>query len=295
MRAHKHPCKNRSEWRLPPGKQPERLPPYYQFACDFGTPLMLAIKDVQRTEPIYLCGTHATETGHPTVLSTSKIKSSESAPVRISPKGPAADSNSVLNAQHGRRRRYILLLAAGLALAAGLFGPRLFRAIPRRSGKPAVTASAQKRMGSSTLPVKPPPEEQAAAPQERSRPVPNTNTQLQERSLQTANVAVEGTVARQVLPDVPKSASDTIRGTILVSVKVQVDASGNVEHAELVVPGPSKYFARLAADAAQRWKFNPPVAAGQSSQSEWVIRFYFTREATKADAIESINAGTPQK
>ncbi len=296
-RPHKHPCKNRSEWRLPPGKPPERLPQYCQYACDFGTPLMLALNDVQRSQPIYLCGTHATEIGRSTAASTSGIQSSEPAPLRISSKGPATDSNSALNAQQGRRYRYILLLllAASLALAGGLFGPRLFRRIRLRSGKPAVIAEAQKKMGSSTLPQKAARKDQAAAPQERPQAVPNTNTQQAERSLQTPNVAVEGTIARQVLPDVPKSASDTIRGTILVSVKVQVDASGNVEHAELVIPGPSRYFAQLAVEAAQRWKFNPPVAAGQGSQSEWVIRFYFTREATKADAAEAVSAATPQK
>ena len=154
---------------------------------------------------------------------------------------------------------------------------------------------AQKKMGSSKLPEKAPRKVQVAAPPERSQPVPNSNTQLPKQSLPSANVAAEGTIARQVLPDVPKSASDTIRGTILVSVKVQVDASGNVAHAELVVPGPSRYFARLAVDSTPRWKFNPPVVAGQGSQSEWLIRFYFTREATKAVATEAVSAGTPRK
>jgi TonB family protein len=295
MRPYKHPCKNPSEWRFPPGKQPERLPQHYQFACDFGTPLMLALNDVHRSEPIYLCGTHAAETGRSRVVSTSGIKSSEPAPVGISSKGPAANANSVLNAQQRRRYRYVLLLVAGLALAGVLFGPRLFRTIHLRSRKPAVVAEAQKGMGSSTLPQKAPRKDQVAVPQEPSQAVPAGNTQLDKRALPTANVAAEGTIARQILPDVPKTASDTIRGTILVSVKVQVDASGNVERTELVLPGPSRYFARLAVESAQRWKFNPPVAAGQGSQSEWEIHFYFTREATKADATESVSAGTPRK
>jgi TonB family protein len=249
---------------------------------------MLALNDVHRSEPIYLCGTHATEIGRTPAVSTSESESSESAPVRIGSQGPAANPDTVLNAQRRRRPWYILLLVATLALAGALFGPRLFRRITLRSRKPVTIAPAQKRMGSSSLPQKAPRKDQPAVPQEHSQPVPNRNTQLPERSLHTTNVAVEGTVARQVLPDVPKSASDTIRGTILVSVKVQVDVSGNVEHTELVRPGPSRYFARLAVESAKRWKFNPP-------QSEWVIRFYFTREATKADATESVSAGTPRK
>jgi TonB family protein len=139
------------------------------------------------------------------------------------------------------------------------------------------------------LPPKTPQEEQAAVPQKRSQPVPNRNPQPRKRSVQTADVAVKGTIARQVLPDVPKEASNTIRGTILVSVKVQVDASGNVTRTELVFPGPSRYFARLSVESARRWKFNPPVVAGHASQSEWLIRFYFTREATRAFATEAAN------
>jgi TonB family protein len=256
---------------------------------------MLALNDVQRSQPIYLCGTHATEIARSTVVSTSGIKSSESAPVAIRSQGTAANSDSVLNARQGRRHRYILLLVASLALAGGLFGPRLFRRNLLRSKKPAVIAEAQKGAGSSALPQKEPREDQGAVPQERSQAVPNGNTQLPKRPLQTADVSVEGTIARQVLPNVPKSASDTIRGTILVSVKVQVDASGDVQHTELVLPGPSRYFAHLAVESAQHWKFNPPVVAGQGSQSEWVIRFYFTREATKAVATEDVSAGAPQK
>jgi TonB family protein len=256
---------------------------------------MLALNDVQRSQPIYLCGTHAAEIGHSAVVSTSGIKSLESAPVRITSEGPAPNSDSALKPQQGSRYRYILLLVAILALAGVLFGPRLFRRYQPPPRKPAVIAEARNKMATSTLPRKAPRKDQAAAPQERSLAVPDTNTQLPKQSLQPANVAVEGTIARQALPDIPKPASDTIRGTILVSVKVQVDASGNVEHAELVVPGPSKYFARLAAEAAQRWKFNPPVVAGRGSRSDWVIRFYFTREATKAVATEAVSAATPQK
>jgi TonB family protein len=256
---------------------------------------MLALNDVHRSEPIYLCGTHAKEIGRSTVAGTSGIQSSESASVRISSKRPAANSNGVLQAPQRRRYLYILLLVASLALAGGLLGPRLFRRIPLRSKKPAAIAEVRKGMGSSTLPQKAPRKDQAAMPQERSQAVSNRNTQLRKQSLQTAKVAVGGTIASQVLPDVPKSASDTIRGTILVSVKVRVDASGNVEHTEPVLPGPSRYFARLATESAQHWKFNPPVVAGQASQSEWVIRFYFTRKATSADATEAVSLGTPRK
>ncbi len=256
---------------------------------------MLFLNDVHRSEPIYLCGKHAAEIGRSASVSPGGIQSSESSPVRIGSKGPVVGSNSVLDAKKGRPYRYILLLVAGLALAGSLLGPRLFRKVPLRSGKPAVIAEVQKRMASSTLPQKSPQEVQAAVPQDRSQAVLKGTAQLHKRPLHTAKVAVKGTIARQVLPHVPKSASNTILGTIFVSVKVQVDASGNVERTELLFPGPSRYFARLAVESAQRWKFIPPVVAGQDSQSEWVIRFYFTREATKAIASEGVGPARRRK
>ncbi len=265
---------------------------------------MLALHDVHRAEPIYLCGTHAREIGLSATASASETKSPESAPLRITFKPPAANSSSALDAPHGRRRWYILLLVAGLALAGGLLGPRLFRGSPVRSRKPVAMAKPRKAPAGNTLPQKAPRKDQAAAPQKQSQPVPKQpapkrstrkNAQPATRSVQSADVAAKGTIARRVVPDVPKSASNTIRGTILVSVRVQVNAKGDVEHTELVFRGPSRYFARLSIEAARRWKFHPPVIAGKNSPSEWLIRFYFTRKATSADASVELRAGTRRK
>jgi TonB family protein len=86
-------------------------------------------------------------------------------------------------------------------------------------------------------------------------------------------------VVQQVLPDVPQTASDTIHGTIAVSVRVKVDASGKVVGSDLDSGGPSKYFARLSLEAAQRWRFAP---TGQDSGREFVLRFEFRSTGTKA-------------
>jgi TonB family protein len=85
----------------------------------------------------------------------------------------------------------------------------------------------------------------------------------------------------QVLPTVPRSASNTIRGTIRVDVRVGVDPSGDVSAATLELAGPSRYFANLALQAARRWKFRPAQLDGRSVSSEWLLRFSFTREATR--------------
>jgi hypothetical protein len=65
-------CKNRSAWRLPPGKPPEALSPHYQLDCDFGTSMVISWKN-DGTEPLYLCEEHAKELGPaPVRTNTSK-------------------------------------------------------------------------------------------------------------------------------------------------------------------------------------------------------------------------------
>jgi len=96
-----------------------------------------------------------------------------------------------------------------------------------------------------------------------------------------------GQVAQQVLPDVPPSARRTIRGKISVGVRISVDSSGKVTDAELDSPGPSKYFAHLALEAAQRWTFDPPKMDGRSVLSDWVLHFEFTGSGTKVVPVEA--------
>lgn len=91
-----------------------------------------------------------------------------------------------------------------------------------------------------------------------------------------------GEVLDQVLPDVSAKARDTIRGTVRVSIRVQVDRSGSVIASSLGEPAPSQFFADLALQAARGWTFQPPEADGHAVSSEWLLRFYFTPSATKA-------------
>jgi TonB family protein len=96
-----------------------------------------------------------------------------------------------------------------------------------------------------------------------------------------------GQVAEQILPDVPVSARNTIHGTVRVAVRVSVDASGAVTNAELDSPGPSKYFAQLALDSAQRWRFEPPKMDGRGVLSDWLLRYEFTRQGTKVVPVQA--------
>lgn len=87
----------------------------------------------------------------------------------------------------------------------------------------------------------------------------------------------------QVLPDVPRSAKNTITGTIKVGVRVEVDPSGKVTAAKLASAGPSKYFANLALKAAEQWQFSPLEVNGQPAASTWLLKFRFKRTSTQVD------------
>ena len=91
----------------------------------------------------------------------------------------------------------------------------------------------------------------------------------------------KGVVLQQVMPRVAPSARETVEGKIRVRVRVQVDSAGNVTNARLESSGPSKYFARLAVEAAREWKFTPPQVQGRPVASEWVLRFGFRRTDTE--------------
>jgi len=87
-------------------------------------------------------------------------------------------------------------------------------------------------------------------------------------------------VRERVLPNVPRSARNTIRGKIKVVVRVEVNPSGDVSSARPVTPGPSRYFANLAVNAARNWKF-----AATQAGSQWLLRFQFARTSTQATPI----------
>jgi TonB family protein len=91
-----------------------------------------------------------------------------------------------------------------------------------------------------------------------------------------------GEVVHQVIPDVSRSAQNTIRGTIKVVVRLQVDPSGKVTAAKLRSSGSSRYFANQALKAAERWEFTAPEVGGQPTASTWLLQFRFKRTSIQA-------------
>jgi TonB family protein len=83
----------------------------------------------------------------------------------------------------------------------------------------------------------------------------------------------------EVIPDVSRSARQTIRGTIVVSVRVTVGKEGTVLAATPVIRGPSRYFERLAVEAAKQWTFTPAV---REEQRIMLVSFSYKRAGTTA-------------
>jgi TonB family protein len=96
--------------------------------------------------------------------------------------------------------------------------------------------------------------------------------------------AVQEEAIHQVLPDVPQKAKDTIHGTVRVRVKVSVDPSGRVTEAALDFPGPSRYFADLALQAARQWTFGRASTTNPNTPRAWTLHFEFLPTETRARA-----------
>ncbi len=177
------------------------------------------------------------------------------------PARPQAASARRPNANR-HANRYAVPIAIGIVLlAAILLAPKLFHRHSEIAPAPVVAVQEP-----ATEPA-PPPQVSLPAPDDAAvRPA--------------SDAAGPGEVIERVLPDVPPGARNTIQGTVRVTVRVDVDTSGDVQFAELSAPGPSKYFSSLAMQAAQHWGFRPPKVAGQSILSTWTLRFEFTRAGT---------------
>ena len=99
-----------------------------------------------------------------------------------------------------------------------------------------------------------------------------------------AKAGFAGAPSRQVMPEISGKARSTINGTVKLRVRVAVNAEGKVSRATLAARGPSAYFARQSLEAARQWTFTPPVRDGKPQPSEWMLRFEFRRNGTKAAA-----------
>jgi TonB family protein len=156
-----------------------------------------------------------------------------------------------------------------LGLAAVVVVVLFFMARPKTESAPADDQSTQGSQPAETSTA------QEAAPSRAARGDTNAHTASQDN---------QNGVVRKVMPQVSPSARRTIQGTIKVRVRVDVDAAGNVAKAKLESAGPSKYFSRVAMEAAREWKF-VPAQADESGAREWKLQFAFSRAKTGVSAV----------
>jgi TonB family protein len=184
---------------------------------------------------------------------------------------PQIDKSSSAPAVSGAEKAsakwpYVLGLAAVIAVAV------LFVARPKSSTAPADEQAPQSERG----------ETQSAAPGAGASGAERASARTG-----AANGDNQVDVVGRVVPVVSPGARRTIHGTIQVRVKVKVDAAGNVTEAKVESGRVSKYFTRLALQAAQDWKFSPAPAGDQSGDREWKLQFAFSRAKTEASAVRA--------
>jgi TonB family protein len=177
--------------------------------------------------------------------------------VNLTPKGPP-------EAPVRRRlsRDALLLILGAVAVLGSWVGISMFRTEP--TAAPAATEAARNPTSQPSAPV---PAPSAAAPAVSNEPIPKADA--------------PPSAINQVIPDVSRSAQQTIRGTIVVSVRVTVGKEGTVLGATPVIRGPSRYFERLAVEAAKKWTFTPAV---REEPRIMLVSFSFKRTGTTARA-----------
>jgi len=187
--------------------------------------------------------------------------------------GVPAESAGITAETPPSKSRVVALVGAGLLLIA------LIAILMMRSHHtdPSVPAASQSASESQAAPLSEQPASEAAVPQPQAPAAASTPV---------AKGVVKGDVAERIMPDVLASASGTIQGKISVKVRVAVDANGAVSNATLDAPGPSKYFAKVAMQAAERWRFKPAQVDGQPAASVWVLHFQFRRSGTEVTPVE---------
>ena len=190
-----------------------------------------------------------------------------------------------------KKRSNLMPVAIAFVLVASLLGIELITRSPKPAAKavpeaatpaqPSVPDVAQQQpqnipapKAEEPIPSVRPDSQRANTPESPVEPREASTADL------SANQPPSPAVVRQVMPDVAKSAQRSIRGTVRVGIKASVDASGNVTDAAIDSPGPSRYFANAALQAARQWKFEP----SEKSAGDWLLRFAFRTDGIQATA-----------
>jgi serine/threonine protein kinase len=201
------------------------------------------------------------------------------------PQPPAREASREATTQQNPPKRHVLLPFIATVLLIPLAAWVGLRFFPTHSNPPQSTSDAAQAQ--LQLPADP-----AAAGRDAAAPVPTAKTAAPSSGLSTPisrqpdqlslpPAATSPSVLHEVSPDVPQAIRAKIQGHINVTVRVLVDPYGDVVGEFLEHPGPSRYFARVAGDAAGEWKFAPADTKGSRV---WLLHFEFGRNGVTADA-----------
>ena len=170
--------------------------------------------------------------------------------------------------------------AALVALAASviLLAPKFWERYQHRNDGAAVVEAGPSLASRETPPPAPP---SASSGPSDSLADSSEATPMPVKPQATAQGETQTEVTRRVMPEVLRSALDTIEGTVRVGIRVEVGPSGNVSAASIESPGPSKYFANAALKAAGDWKFAPAALEEGTANRAWILRFEFTRDGAR--------------
>ncbi len=194
----------------------------------------------------------------------------------LAPAETPAEANELLVAERGGAEAP-RSAAAATAEAAATSGDAQGRA----TGVPAAQVPATQGPGTEG-PGAPAPAIQASAAQGQAAQRQAAQGQAAQAPPPVLATASDSpSTINEVIPTVPRSASQTIRGTVRVSVRVIVDEGGNVVAVTSENPGPSRYFERLSLEAAKKWMFAPADTGGQRLM---LVKFNYTRASTTANA-----------
>jgi TonB family protein len=156
------------------------------------------------------------------------------------------------------RKGALLLIAGAVVVVLALVGIYIFRTEPAPAPAPS-----------------------RVAPALSNQPAPQSPPATVESKPAEAKPVAPPSPVSEVIPDVPRSALNTISGTIRVTIRASVDKDGNVLDATVQEQGASRYFARLALDASRKWTFAPSPSQERRVMQ---IRFYFKRSGVTARA-----------
>ena len=224
----------------------------------------------------WTCGRSAGSVPAATIQSAAVVPPDSSTPEPASPRtaapqvAPEAAWPAPSVAQSPKPRALLTVMVGAVAIVAlGWTAVSVFRT----HGTPA-PAPFQAAGGS----LSPTPRGAALAIAEAQGPVSAASaTKASQSDLTTSRLTLQ-----EVIPEVARSVRRTIRGHIKVWVRVIVDQDGSVHAAVADRTGPSRYFQRLAIDAAKKWTFSP---VDTPSRRLMQVRFDFSHDGTTGSAV----------